>query len=282
MTPRISLLLGLCLLTASSACSTPASPQSSVSPSDADEPGPRGRPFRTPVLELSHHGELGSPYYEVDAYVPEFILYEDGLVIYVEGEGKDARIRQAHLPADEVYTMLDHARDQLAAVPEPIVASTATDQPQASITLFHENQRTTVDAYGVDRQGASTDAEVVIPAPFVALYRELQDFGHADAEPWQPDELEIVLWNKDHVREAAAPWPEAVPLPPADARQPRPFHRPRGKAGYPRPIVFRVDGDAEATIGAALAELGETTPVEWNGHKWLVRARRVLPNTPWS
>jgi hypothetical protein len=94
---------------------------------------------RQPVLTLQEHGPWGSPYDAAQG--PAFRLYEDGRLLFTAGDGEAARVMQADLTPDEVYALLDAARDVLDPMPAHTdLAGGASDQAQTSITLTHDNR----------------------------------------------------------------------------------------------------------------------------------------------
>lgn len=220
----------------------------------------RGRIERLPVLVLEEHGGWSS-YDDTDA--PAFALYDDGLVLFVEGEGKDARVLQAQLSAAEVDAIVRDAQAKLEGVPDQIEGSSATDQPSASVHLATRGPTRDVFAWGIDRDGKPTSAGASIPRPFVDLYLSLLEFAAPDATPWIPDEIAIRLHPRDDVDDPAA-WPTVLPEPPEQitAKQ---------------PLIYRIDGALETEILAALARIGELPTVQWNGRAWTVHVSRVVP-----
>ena len=235
----------------------------------------QGRIERRPVLSLTDHGGFGSPYDHTD--VPAFVLYADGRVLFVDGKGAEARVLQADLTEAEVGSMLARAASVLDDLPEHIADHVATDQPTAIFVVTHENRTRHTTLEGWDRGSMSA---IAAKAPELAtLYAELLAFDHDDAVPWQPDELMVSMFNADDREAMAQPWPTAVPKPPPGARQPSDAHHPNGRRSYPLPITYRIDGRLEADATKALAALGDLPLVDHDGHKWIVRTRRIVPGS---
>ena len=271
MTTKYVLAFGLLLAASCRSATSPADTtvphegafadaRSNASPMQTRCAWSRGRIERLPVLVLEEHGGWSS-YDETDA--PAFALYDDGLVLFVEGEGKDARVLQAQLSKEEVDAIVADAHAKLDGVPDRIEGSSATDQPSASVHLATRGPTRDVFAWGIDREGKPTSSGASIPSSFVELYRSLQTFAVPDATPWIPDEIAIRLHPRDDVDDPAA-WPTALPEPPEQVIT-------------KQPLIYRIDGALETEVLAALARIGELPTVQWNGRAWTVHVSRVVP-----
>jgi hypothetical protein len=235
-----------------------------------------GRVQRTPVLVLEEMGGWRASEYPQTG-TPTFTLYEDGLVLFVEGAGAGARVRQAQLSPAEVEALTRDAHDKLDELPDRIATSEATDQPMVMIRLHTR----TVSVWGIDREGKPTSppgtprvgTTGTVPAAFAELYASLRSFRTDGAQPWSPDEIAIRLHRHDAGESEAAAWPSAVPLPPEGATEPPPA----GKPAHPRPLQYRVDGALEDEVVDALEGLGEPPIVRWSGKSWILRVSRVVP-----
>jgi hypothetical protein len=248
-------------------CSAPSSTTEHTTTVPCDVALPRARVLRQPVLRLSEHGDWGAPIQ--GAGIPTFSLYEDGLVVYAEGEGDDARPMQAHLSPEEVYALVDLANAKIGELPEQVSVVTATDQPLASIGVTHGGRIYSVNVYGFGEPGT--------PEAFTELHDMLRDFTRPDAEPWQPDELDVVLYRKSDLEKDAKPWPSALPLPPTDSREPRLRVIGRKPTEIQQPIRYRIDGELEPELGRVLPPAEQQQAFQWRGTAWLVRTERVLP-----
>jgi hypothetical protein len=262
-------LLGGCR--AGSTSSGTTDPESTASASDAAGCERTGRVLRRPVVRMDEHGAWGTPIQS--AGIPTFSLYEDGLLVYAHGQGENAKAMQVRLSPDEVYALVDLANAKIGALPPDIRVSQASDQPEAAIGVTHEGRIYHVRVYGFDPEQSS------IPAAFVELHDKLQSYTHPQAQPWQPDELEVAVWRRDDLKSEAQAWPDALPLPPEDAREPR--ARALGRKSIPQPIRYRVDGEFEAALDDVLPAPGELQAFAWRGSAWMVRTERVVPAMGW-
>lgn len=246
-------------------------PQGCTSTPEVSVPSPAtdARILRRPLLRMTESGSWGTRIQS--AGIPTFTLYEDGLVVFADGTGDAARAMQVQLSREQAYALADHANDLIGDLSPQIEASTASDQPEVTIGVTHQGRIYSVRVYGF--------GEGKVPAAFLELHQELQRYTHADAKPWQPDELEVVMHRaKEDLSDAARPWPSALPVPPQGAREPRPRVLGRNGTEIRQPIRYRVPGELEADLEEALATAGdEPTPYVWGDDVWFVRTERVIP-----
>ncbi len=241
---------------------------------ETHRPQPSSTPaleLREPLVRLTQLGGWEGPH---DLEIPTFTLYADGLVIFARGEGDDARAMQVHLSKEETYALLDRANAALAELPERTRLLNATDQPMSTIGVTHQGRIYSVGMYGYGSDGAE-DA----PRAFTTLHETLEHWDHPDAVPWSPDELTISLFRVDDGRATA--WPEGLPQPPADAREPR--ERTLGRSGTTirQPLRYRVSGTLEDPLTDAIPDPSEGRTVAWNGALWRLRYHRVVPAEQW-
>lgn len=289
MTTRNISTLGLCLLFATACQSTnlgkgTTSPDATAACTDKGETPnsgscawARGRTVRFRVLTLSETTPWADAEYP-RTDTPTFVLYDDGLVIFVKGKGEDAEVLQGHLDRAEVDALLRQAHDKLADVPEQITASKASDQPTVQIQIATQGPTRDIFAIGVDRHGKPTSTiGDPVPAGFAALYASLRTYSLQGATPWVPDELAVRLFRVTDGRSPVGTWPDELPLPPRGATEPPRLEHPNGRTSYAQPISYHIDGALEDSVTTALADLGEVPLVAWGGQTWIIRTNRVVP-----
>lgn len=233
-----------------------------------------GVAVRQPVLRLTEHGDWGSTQ---GSGVPSFTLYADGLAVFALGSGADAKAMQTRVSAEEVDAMVEMANERIGELPERIRAANSTDQAQAAIGVVHGGRIYSVSVYGFNSDGVSEPSADPIPNGFLELHRTLKAFAAADAEPWTPDELVVSLYRRDERNGDAQSWPAVLPLPPADAREPKPRVIGRSDKTIQQAIRYRVSGELEKELERVLPDPKSLQTVEWRGTAWLVRTERVVP-----
>lgn len=224
------------------------------------------------MLVLHESGPHGQTVAGTVTDSPTFALYDDGLVIYAAGDGDSARLVQAQLSPDAVHAMVERAHERLDGVPDQVELATASDQPTVSIHVATRGPTRDVFAYGLGRDAERTDAA---PSSLWTLYGELVAYAHDEAEPWQPDELEVFMAEVTHAETPAHSWPTTLPPPPAGITPlPGPEYA-KGKFASDR-ILYRIDGGLEDDVTRALEGL-DGAPIEHDGTTWHVHVRRVIP-----
>jgi hypothetical protein len=213
----------------------------------------------------------------VGSDTPRFALYDDGYVIYAQQTSED----------DYVHMVARLTPSQLAGVKAKLLAFTAdpvpkqvnlrpgwTDQPETHIALDVDGHKLVTYIYGglgpVDELDTGTlrkpDHADPLPAQVEGLIEYLSEFRVANAQPWVPEQLEVMLWDYSYAPEASIQWPSKWPGLSA------PTTRKRGDAYS----VFLPGTEEEALI-ALLATRNEKGAVEVDGKKWAVSYRRVFP-----
>ncbi len=192
---------------------------------------------------------------------PRFALYEDGLVIFQSGDG----YKQARLDPAQIKALL-HSVDvgALACVTGRYQAADMTDQPTSNIFLGRGGALTTISVYGSPSGGREGGR---VPTPIVAAYERLIAFNPADAKPWMPEKVEVMVWPYDHASEPSIIWPAKWPGldAPGTVRM--------GPDGY---SIFLPTEDLQALI-AFLNTRHQKGAVEIGGKKWSVDFRFPFP-----
>ena len=109
----------------------------------------------------------------------------------------------------------------------------------------------------------------------VELYAQLRSYTHADAEPWQPDELQISMYKPAEYDGRAVQWPHWLPKPPAAARRAPPIEHAKTIEDVAR-IFFRVGPELEDALVAFEKKKGNRA-VELDGEVWFFHHGPVPP-----
>lgn len=191
---------------------------------------------------------------------PQFVLYDDGAVIY----RKDAGHYAARLTPDEVAAFMGSLRPEaLAGRAGSYSIIEATDQPMTDILIRTDAGYARVSVYGSLR---SPTARLATPGEFRQAYERLTTFERSDAVPWMPEAVEVMIWPYEYAPDESILWPDGWPgIGHADTRQ-------RGDsyslyllaADYPKLRDFLQTRPAK---GAVLIE----------GRKWMAQVRLPFP-----
>jgi hypothetical protein len=142
---------------------------------------------------------------------PTFVLYDDGLVIFVrrnkQGNPEYAATRltgddfvklRANLAGNDPFFVLKAHYDLLLP----------SDQPSNVITLWNTKRGAKqVSVYGDLRH--SKEARDLAPQPFVRLFDKAVSYTNPEATSWRPEKFEVIVWETQ--RSDAVPWPKDWP-----------------------------------------------------------------------
>lgn len=213
----------------------------------------------------------------VGSDTPRFALYDDGYVIYAQQtSGQDYVHMVARLTPSELASvkakLLAFAADP---VPKQIdVRPGRSDQPETHVGLDVDGHKLVTYIYGSLAPVEELDKEKpreqehgdAVPAQVAGLIEYLSEFRVANAQPWVPEQLEVMFWDYSYAPEASIRWPSNWPGLNA------PTTRKRGDAYS----VF-LPGTEEQALIAFLATQNEKGAVEVDGNKWAASYRRVFP-----
>ena len=189
--------------------------------------------------------------------VPSFVLYDDGAVIYRKGEN----FLTAVLPANEMARIVASAR--LADEVVNIEVSDWTDQPTTSVLLSANGKVSGVRIYG---RVPSGESQGKLSQQMIDTVLALREFEVADAKPWLPKNIEVMIWPYEYAPEASIDWPRDWP----GLKDPATVQRGDGYSLF-LPSVHL------AELKALLARQKERGAVKIGGHKWAVAWRLPFP-----
>lgn len=135
---------------------------------------------------------------------PRFALYEDGRVIYREGD----EYRSVELSAAELESFRkSFATAHNSALSGGYDVALATDQPDNSLLLYR-GEPVYLNVYG------SLDDEQVIarlPRSVRDAYETVRTFSHTRSEPWMPEKIEVMVQPYEYAPEPSIKWNEDWP-----------------------------------------------------------------------
>ncbi len=164
------------------------------------EPSPRA------LVSLTGHDPWAAV---LGADSPTFTLYDDGLVIYINYDDPDPHYQSVQLSPEELEEFqagLDIG-EAFFALDEYYPLTTTTDQPTYSIYVWDETLGShLVWVYGYPY---SPESSRNAPEAFMHIYDQLVSFQDEEAEPWFPEQFEVILWeyNTSEATEWPADWP---------------------------------------------------------------------------
>lgn len=196
--------------------------------------------------------------------VPSFVLYADGTVITMPKEGEPPG-RTSGKVADST-ALARRLFELLRSEPDMRRLSHATDQPTAQFLLRGEGGWIQRTVYGMAAGCKPSNARAsAVPPNIGAMCDAIRDIQLANRAPWQPPQIEVMLWGFEHAKSDGKPWPSTLPPPPV--REPP-------SNGVAHHVI---DSKYKAEVDAFRASLQSNQPVLWAGHKWSMGVRSVVP-----
>lgn len=198
---------------------------------------------------------------------PTFALYETGRAIYKRKSGEAVDIYEAKLTNAEQKGFLQSLEisDAFFKLPEEIEVSSWTDQPTNLLFIKVGDKSKRVSVYGNLRRSLD-EGETRPPKEFLHVYEKLIGFKYANEAKWEPQSLEVMLWDYNHAPNKI-PWPKSLPDLNSTATK---------KQGGMYSIFLQKHQFDE--FRRYLSNLGERTAVEINGKKLAVSFRFPFPN----
>jgi hypothetical protein len=230
----------------------------------SEEPAPK------PIAAMSH----------TDAWTGtsmEFVLYEGGDVIYIDGDPRNPDYKALTLEPPALDSLLA----KLAALAPTIgersgfnLAPHASDAPTVRLYLDVDGTQRVVAIHGQlsDADIAagmelprSEDADT-LPVGVEALRMLLSQFAAANAAEWVPPQVEVFIWDYDYAPDESIHWPAHWPG--LDA--PTTVKRAEGYSLF-------LPGSERKAVLAFLATRKERGAVEIGGRKWAASVHPIFP-----
>lgn len=212
----------------------------------------------------------------VGSDTPQFALYDDGQVIFVE---QTSGSEQTHMAARLTPSELASVKQELltfavGSAPEKINLRPGwTDQPVSYFFLDVDGHKLATTVYGLGRSTNFDEAMPVardggdaLPANIRALHQYLSAFHIETARKWIPEQLEVMIWDYSHAPDASVQWPAGWP----GLNDPNTLKR--GDA-----YSIFLPGTQEDALIAFLATQNEKGAIQLGGKKWSAAYRRVFP-----
>jgi hypothetical protein len=220
---------------------------------------------------------------------PQFVLYDNGQVIYAKLDGREFTYHSCVLNESQVKEV----RQNVAAVLQVKTLKQwyslvhATDQPIASF-FFHPTTKSDpiiVEAYGLaypdgDSRGSrALEAEKKlypdekrdeVPTELMSLDKYLGSFDVKDCPVWQPQYIEVMIWSFDYAKTAPVTWPKDWPGLNSERTMPR----------HDGAYSIFLDGVKLSELQKLLAPLDEGGAMILDGKKWAVAFRPAVPSEP--
>ena len=197
---------------------------------------------------------------------PTFVLYSDGLAIFRTSNASSSRsgYLSTRLSSAEYQAFISSISPKaMANLAASYMAASSTDQPNNELHVWLNGRRKSVSVYGALRRDA--EARSKTPADFLRVFDAITKFS-AEASPWLPDYIEVLIWPFDYSAEQPLQWPEGWP----------PFEqaRPRGREGLHQLFLEAKHFDR---LNELINSLNPKQAVSLANRKWAISYRLALP-----
>ena len=207
-----------------------------------------------PVLALVKYGVW-------EPLAPEFILYEDGSVIYQRSKSRPSEFFTVRLGAEDEYKIFSLLNAEFAELNGEYTLSEAYDLTTYTIMVW-KPIHTKVSVYGLGSK------ENPAPAAFEKLYRFLKDFDRSDAVEWLPDHFTVDVYKISYDKWVynPIPWPAHWP-PLGDITESNKTH-----------YHLRVPGSDLNLLKSMCPGYGREHPVQIGRKQFIVEYSRQFPH----
>ncbi|MBN2572103.1 MAG: hypothetical protein JXA68_08245 [Ignavibacteriales bacterium] len=195
---------------------------------------------------------------------PTFALYDSGIVIYKDIEN-DINL-SVKLTIQQKDSLINYfaISDSLFTLPEQIIASYWTDQPDNTLYIIFDSVKA-INVYGSIRN--VTEARAKTPKSFLDLFDKLISFKNDNAKIWLPDKIEAMVWDYSHSLGESLKWPEGWP----DLNSP-------DTIDWGEMYSIYIDRKYYDDLIQFLKKRGEKQSIEINDKKFTVVLRFPFPN----
>ncbi len=213
---------------------------------------------------------------------PRVAMYDDGQLIYVK---KDQDKRQAFFHRSLSVDELVAIKKKISSFSEYAkmkrsydLPSAITDQPDTKIYLDLDGRTFAASVYGHRMPGATLPGRTSskgkqetesLPKAIRDLITYLTSLDFADAKPWEPLYVEVMIWGYDYAPNESIHWPKEWP----GLESPRTLKRGDSYS------IF-LPGEELPRLRAFLKTQKERGAVAIDGRKWAVSFRYTFPSEP--
>jgi hypothetical protein len=208
--------------------------------------------------------------------LPSVEVYSDGTVLRAD---PNSRKEPAYLVSQIRGNEWDRLLQSIGPTPafdglkETYSVSGVTDRQTTAIVLSDKGRPKRVSVYGYsisyrDARAFSGNRLVGSSAPveFDRLAKLLAALAPKNEAHWQPRFVEVMLWPFEYSRESPKPWPAAWPT----SSSPMAFRR-----GESWSVILPASELPQ--LRDFVRQTNQRQTILWNGHKWSIAYRLVLP-----
>jgi hypothetical protein len=164
---------------------------------------PTGSDYQQIVMLTEHNPWL----MVVGSDSPSFVLYRNGVVIYL----KNKVYRTSILSKDEIDALTRQIDlRELERLTDSYSWSDWTDQPDNVIVFQTGDTRKKISVYG-NLRPSEPPAQAPAPAKLYFALQTLLNYDAPRSVEWKPDFIEVMVWPFDYAKGKPAIWPSKLP-----------------------------------------------------------------------
>jgi hypothetical protein len=213
---------------------------------------------------------------------PMVAIYDDGQIVYKKREkGKASTLLHKQLSREalaEIKRKLSSFGDYSTLKRHYDLMPNVTDQPEAEFYLSLGGKEFVTEVYGLAVPDAKLPAYTVfdraekpdkLPQAIKDLHTYLIGLDFADAKPWMPTYVEVMIWPYEYAPNESIHWPKDWP----GLESPNTLHR--GEA-----YSIFLPGQELPRLRAFLKTRREKGAIDIQGKKWAACFRFTFPSEP--
>lgn len=233
-------------------------------------------PDRKPIIllqEITHapHEGIDKIIWKLGFLNPNFVLYDDGLVIF-KSDKDQFELFSVELTPQEMNTLLEEFRiDEFLKLEDSYYTNNQFHQPLYFIKYWQGRKMKKVRVIGPIRDNEAD--RNIAPKAFLKIFDKMISFHHKNARLWEPEKIEIALYPYTNSQGEPVPWTAGWPdLSHKTTKKRTDVHLSHSYTIY-------LDGANKDKLEQMLFRLKKKQAVLINQKQWYIAPQRyILPN----
>jgi hypothetical protein len=229
---------------------------------------------RKPVITFqasTRMSGMGETIWKLGFLNPDFVLYDDGLVIFRKDKNTSDFI-SVQLNSQEMKSLVEKFKiDTFLKLEKSYSTNNKFHQPINSIKYWQGSKMKKVSVQGQVQSDEKDRSKS--PQAFLNIFDSIMSFEHKNSQIWKPYKLEISLYPQKNAKGDPIPWPREWP----DLNHITTKKRTDDALSHSYKIYL--DGTHKDEFELMLPKINKYQPVIINGKPWYLAPQRyILPN----
>lgn len=229
---------------------------------------------RKPILildERTRMGKVKNSVWQLNSLNPEFVLYDDGLVLFKK-DNTDPDYFSVKLKPQEIKTLLENFKiDEFLKLKKSHSTNNKFHQPINVIKYWQGGKTKTVQIIGSIRDDEKDRNNS--PSNFLRIFDQMISFQHPNSQVWVPYKLKIHLYSQTSPKGEPVSWPSGWP----DLNHNT--TKKRADADLSHAFEIHLDGTHKDEFELMLSKIDKYQPVMINDKPWYLAPQRyILPH----